>query len=130
MNIPLAVLLPAVAIVVTVGLYLLTRTITIEHRLSTIETQLSIWLKFVEKGVMEVLHHPERAELDRLLERRRDPEANIQAAELQDYMDKLQRLIADPDVPPGERTAATLALAAAMVQANMPKRKPFWRWFW
>jgi len=131
-NIPILSIIFSV-LAILLGLYwkLSEKAVSNESRLSTMETKLNLFWKIVEQNVLTVLHHPDREEIDRVIDSRM---ASMHSSEVgSDYIKSLKMLITNNHLTPGERVAASVALAAATASSHKPEinheSKPFWK-FW
>lgn len=123
------ILIALAGLAVTIGIASLTRSFAQERRLSAIETKIEIFWKIVEARALDILHHPTRPSLDKIIERRKETFDDGSTEELDRYTDKLEDAIADPNLSPGEKMAATLALAAVVARSHDKLSRPFWK-FW
>jgi len=132
LTVPLAVLIPLAALGVPIFIWSISRVLTMEGRVSSIETKVNVFWKVVESNALEILHHPDRPELDAAIDQRKESltKGVSKLEQTQVYIEKLQAAIEDTRLSPGDRMAATMLLATAIArQAEPIKRRPFWK-FW
>lgn len=104
------------AVALTFVLYILKATRDNEHRLSVLETKISLFWTIIEEVALGLLHRDDTPELDMLLAKVSDPHHRLTREEASAVVEHLKEIEVDRSRPRGESAMALLVRAVLVAK--------------